>query len=175
MQGSLNHLFFQADFTDQPPRHPLTFHTILKVSGYMSISLVWVSQGQGPCFEPLFIPWTWHSVWHRFKCLENIFKVVWCDLDKIHPVEFDVFISVAALRMYLGRPAVGVSINQEPWSVSSEFHHCIWPEAVLPTGCSQPVTGYGRDMWHAHSWETQDSSLDGRLSWGLFDGLTNIP
>lgn len=39
-------------------------------------------------------------------CLENMFKGVRCDLDKIHPMGFDALLSVVARRMHLGNPTI---------------------------------------------------------------------
>lgn len=80
---------------------------------------------KGQVLKPLFISWLLHSVGKRFRCLENMFKGVRCDLDKIHPMGFDVLLSVVAMRMHLGNPTIRDPINQECWSECSKFHHTL--------------------------------------------------
>ena len=102
------------------------------------------------------------------RSLENIFKGMWCALDKM---ECDVLISLATLGRHLGNPTIGGSINQKPRSECSKCHHHICTEAILLRGCCQPVRG-------PFLGATSSPSI-GRLSSGLFSGLTerylNLP
>lgn len=126
---------FYLAFTEGPPQPSSFFYTILDICLLGSLPCL----GQGPCFSLLFIPSTQHNFWHRIlRCLENIFKGIWCALDKMG---FDVLMSMETLGRNLGNLNIGGSINQDLRSECSKCHHHICTKATFLRGPCQPVRG----------------------------------
>lgn len=134
------------------PPHPFNFHKILNVFVYLSLCLVGSPKAEDRVLDSLH---PLASVWYRLRWLENIFKGVRYDLNKIHTMRFDALLPVAAMRVHLGNPITkGAQLTESP-SPSA-------PNSIT-TVTQRP--GFLQLLDVAETWEAWDSSWDQRLYW----------